>query len=511
MGKFIGSGKTVIFNTSYLYIRMLLMMFISLYTSRLVLKNLGVSDFGIYGIVGSVVTFFNVISSNLRGASQRFISFELGKGHNISVTFTSLLFIHVLLVLVIILFAETIGVYYLDYYIQIPSNRLDAAYWTFQFSILTLLLNILSIPYLALIISSEKMKIFAYIGIVEATMKLFFVYSLSFWKYDKLIIYSCLLFLIQVFIQILYISICIKHFKQISYSLIIRKQVIKGIFRFLGWNSIGTFSVVLREQGINILFNIFFGVIVNAARQITVQVQSSLQLFVTNFMTALEPYITKLYSSRNIEQMSEWVYRGCKISYILFLLLSLPVFVETKYVLDLWLDNYPEYTNLFVKLVILFQLFKTFQSPLSIAILATGKIKKYHLIMGVFNGGIFIVSFYAFKLGLPSYSTFVVSIVISLLLLYCICRIYSSMFKKNSIDFYRVVFFKMLILSIPPLLIVYAINMSLPSSFLRFFIIVITSSLSIIICTYLWGLNSQEKLFIRNGFYSVYGKYLKAK
>lgn len=378
------NNKQIAKNTLLLYFRMLLTMVVSLYTSRIVLNALGVEDFGIYNVVGGVVAMFSLLSGSLSTAISRFITYELGKGEqgNLNKIFSSAVTIQITLAAIIILFAELIGVWFLNTQMTIPVSRITASNWVFQISLLTFVINLISIPYNASIIAHEKMSAFAYISILEVVGKLVTAYLITISPIDKLIFYSFLMCIIALVVRFTYGYYCKKHFTECTYSFIWDKQLLKQMFGFAGWNFIGTASAVLRDQGGNILINLFNGPIVNAARGIAFQVNNAIQGFVNNFMIALNPQITKSYAANNHEYMMTLIFQGARLSFYMLLILSLPILLNTQYILEIWLKTVPEHSTLFVQLVLILAMSESISYPLITAIQATGRIRNYQLLVG---------------------------------------------------------------------------------------------------------------------------------
>lgn len=359
-------------------------MAVSLYTSRVVLNALGVEDFGIYNVVGGVVAMFSVLSGSLSTAISRFITYELGKGNkeNLNKIFSSAVTIQFGLAGIIILLAETIGIWFLNIKMNIPEVRMEAANWVFQFSIITFAINLISVPYNASIIAHEKMSAFAYISILEAVGKLTIAYLITISPIDKLIFYAILMCVVALIVRLTYGNYCKRHFSECTYHFSWDKLLLKQMFGFAGWNFIGASSAILRDQGGNVVINLFCGPTVNAARGIAFQVNNAVNQFVTNFMTALNPQITKSYASGDKEYMMTLIFQGARLSFYMLFLLSLPILVNTHYILTLWLKIVPEHAVLFVQLILIFALSESISQPLITAMLATGKIRNYQIIVG---------------------------------------------------------------------------------------------------------------------------------
>lgn len=491
-------------NTLYLYCRLLVSMVITLYTSRLILQNLGIEDYGIYNAVGGVVAMFSIISSSLSVSISRNLTFELGKGDldRLKKTFSMAINIQLMIIAVVCLLAETVGLWFLNYKMVIPSNRIVAANFVFQFSLLTFALNIFCVPFNASIIAHERMKTFAYIGILDVVLKLIVVVLLKWSVVDTLIYYGILLFLEALIIRLIYGIYCKRNFEECTYHFNKDRDVLKSLLGFATWNFIGSSSSILRSQGVNILLNLFFGPTVNAARAISVQVNTAVNSFVANFMTALTPQITKAYAQKNFEYLLMCIYRGSKFSYFLLLFLSLPVLVETEYILKLWLVNVPETTVWFVRFMIIFSLVDTYSRTLINANNATGDIKVYQLVIGSINLTVLPLVYLALKFGAPAESSVLVSVVVSLAGLFP--RIY---FNKKHIPvsfscFTRQVIIPTALVSLISVLMPYVVMKNLPQNILSLVIVTILCFISVVLSIIFLGVTSEERniaiSFIKN-------------
>lgn len=409
------NNKRIAKNTLLLYIRMLFLMAVNLYTSRVVLNVLGVEDFGIYNVVGGVVAMFSMLSGSLSAAITRFITYELGTGDRESLKriFSSAVTIQIGLAVLIILLAEAIGVWFLNIKMNIPDARIVAANWVFQFSILTFAINLISVPYNASIIAHERMSAFAYISILEAIGKLAIAFLIVVSPMDKLIFYAILMCAVALIVRFAYGIYCKRNFEECTYHFIFDKDLLKRMFGFAGWNFIGATSAVLRDQGGNVVINLFCGPAVNAARGIAFQVNNAVSGFVTNFMTALNPQITKSYAAGDRDYMMTLIYQGARLSFYMLLLLSLPVLINTHYILELWLKTVPEHAVLFVQLVLVFAMSESISHPLITAMLATGKIRNYQLVVGGLQMMNLPVSYILLRIGMFPEVVIVVAIVIS--------------------------------------------------------------------------------------------------
>lgn len=395
------NNKRIAKNTLFLYFRTIFVMAVGLYTSRVVLQVLGVEDYGIYNVVGGFVSLFSLLSGSLTVASQRFLAFELGKEKSdVSRVFSSTVTIHIILALILFLLLEIGGLFLLNYKINIPSDRIQAANWVFHCSVITFCINIVSVPYNAAIVAYERMSAFAYVSIFEVVAKLLAVFALYKLKFDSLVLYAVFMMLIALLLRLMYGWYCHVCFKECRYKFMMDKQILKTMLSFSGWNFIGSSASVLNNQGINILTNLFFGVTINAARGVAAQVDNAINTFVNNFMMALNPQIIKSYASKNYDYLNKMIITGTKAAFFLFGIICLPIFVNTEYILKLWLSNVPDYSALFVRLGIIFMLCQNFSQCLYTAMLATGDIKKYQIVVGGLSLLAFPIAWIFFKMGL---------------------------------------------------------------------------------------------------------------
>jgi len=502
------NNKRIAKNTLLLYFRMLFLMAVSLYTSRVVLNALGVEDFGIYNVVGGVVAMFSVLSGSLSAAISRFITYELGKGNqeNLNKIFSSAVTIQLILSGIIILLAETIGMWFLNAKMNIPEVRMEAANWVFQFSILTFAINLISIPYNASIIAHEKMSAFAYISILEAVGKLTIAYLITIAPIDKLIFYAILMCVVALVVRFTYGNYCKRHFSECTYHFVWDKQLLKQMFGFAGWNFIGASSAVLRDQGGNVVINLFCGPAVNAARGIASQVNNAVNQFVVNFMTALNPQITKSYAAGNKEYMMTLIFQGARLSFYMLLLLSLPILVNTHYILVLWLKIVPEHAVFFVQLILIFALSESISQPLITAMLATGKIRNYQIIVGGLQMMNLPISYILLRLGYFPEVVIVIAICISQCCLAARLILLRGMIGLSITKYLKNVYLNIIIVSIIAVILPLISAYYIKESFINFILI----SLIAIICTlssiYFIGCNNQEKEFIHQKLGTIKSK-----
>ena len=413
------NNKRIAKNTLYLYLRMLLTMGVSLYTSRIVLNALGIVDFGIYNIVGGVVILFSFINNSLSSATQRFLNFELGKGDALETKriFSMSLTIHICVALFVVLLAETVGLWFLNTQMNIPFERLAAANWVYQFSVLTVCMNFVQVPYYASVVAYEKMSFFAYIAIIEVMLKLLIVFMLIYVGFDKLELYSILTFGIAVVVFICYKYYCNTQIDISRYKYFWDKSLFYSLLSFSGWMLFGAAAGVSATQGVNVLLNVFYGVAVNAAMGISNQVNSAVNQFVSNFQTAFMPQITKLYAIGDFEHLRKLIGQSSRFSFLLLFALACPLMLNIDFVLKLWLKTVPEYSSVFCILILTFSLIEVVSKPVGLAIHATGKVKYYNIVMSIALLMNIIFSFIFLSLGFLPAVVLVINVCVGILCL----------------------------------------------------------------------------------------------
>ena len=368
-----------------LYIRMLLIMGMMLYTSRIVLEMLGETDYGIYNVVGGIVTMMGFLSASLSGATSRFITFELGRdtGGDVSRVFRCALTVHYLLGAIIFLLSETVGLWFVLEKMVIPSQRLTAAIVVYQCSVVTVVIRLISTPYNALIIAHERMSAFAYISIVEIVAQLVIVFALLNATNDRLIVYASLLLLLQIIIRFIYMFYCKYSFSESNSRWLWDKQLSRTFFIYAGWTLNGNLAVIGYTQGLNLLLNLFFGPAVNAARAIAVQIQTGVNQFSQNFQMALRPPIIKSYACGSLNYMHKLLISHAKYSFYLVLVIAMPILIYTEYVLQLWLVHVPAHTVAFCRLMLIISLYCTLNGHVIQAVHATGYLKNFQIAEGM--------------------------------------------------------------------------------------------------------------------------------
>lgn len=505
------NNKRIAKNTLLLYFRMLFMMAVSLFTSRVILNTLGVEDYGIYNVVGGIVAMFGFINGSMSSATQRYITFALGKGDEkrLHTVFSTTLQIHTLIAAIIVILGETIGLWFLYNKMQIPIDRMDAAFWVLQCSIISTVIMIVSVPYNAAIIAHEKMSAFAYISVLEVVLKLAIVYMLVVFSIDKLILYAFLILTIQVLIRFCYSIYCHKHFKETKYIHVWDKALFKEMTGFAGWSIFGNLSAVIFTQGLNMLLNVFFGPVVNAARAVAVQVQNAIQQFVGNFQMALNPQITKTYAKGEMEEMHKLMYRSARFSFYLLFFLSLPVLFETDFILTVWLKTVPEHTVTFLRIMICTSLIYTCANPMIIANQATGKVKKYQAVCGTTLIMILPISWVLLELGFPAYSVFIVHFAME-----GVCQLARMLMLRPLIgielrDYFYNIYLRVAIVVIAAVVCPWLVYVYMPEGLIRFLAVGMVSVLSVSSSAYLLGLSANERVFIKSKAVAIRNKYLR--
>ena len=377
------NNKRIAKNTLFLYIRMFIMMAVSLYTSRVVLQKLGVEDFGLYNIVGGIVVLFSILNSSLASATQRFLNFELGKGkiEDVNKVFQCSITLHLILCVIILLLSETVGLWYINHVMNVPEGRLNAANLVYHFSVITFCVNLLRVPFHANIIAHERMSFYAYVSIIEAFLKLGIVYLLMISPFDRLVFYAFLVMLVTLIINVIYVIYNKYKYSNLKISCFWEQERVRSMLSFSGWSLFGSLAVVSNQQGINLVLNYFCGVALNAAAGVAGQVTGALYGFISNFQVAFNPQIIKLYAQNKKKEFFKFVFRASKVSYLLLFLLGMPVYFLAPVILKIWLVEVPEHTVAFCRIIILYNLVDALNGPLWTAVNARGKIKSYQILM----------------------------------------------------------------------------------------------------------------------------------
>jgi O-antigen/teichoic acid export membrane protein len=492
-------NSRIVKNTFVLYLRSIVVLLITLYTSRVVLATLGVEDYGVYFVVGGVVAVLSSISNSLSGAISRFITFELGRGdtHRLNTVFSTSVQIQVVLALIIVSLILIAGVWFVNERLNIPAERLEAANWVLVCSAVGFGFGLVSATYNALIIAHEHMKAFAYISILSAVLNLGVVFLLSASTFDKLKTYAVLLLAVSLLIQICYWTYCRKLFQESRFRFVWDIALLKSMFGFSGWAFSSHFVGMLNTQGINILTNIYFGVVLNAARGIATQVEGALSQFTQNLTVSVNPQITKSYAANDKEYMFQLICRGSKFAYFSALVFTIPLFIEAETVLMLWLGVVPEYATVFLRLTLLTMLPQVLGGVLFTAAMATGRIRRYSILINVVSIFTFIFTWMLFYLGSPPEVAYLVHLLIRSLLV--ALRVY---LLKSMINFRPLIYFKSVFLRIFPVsILAFAIpSMVLMSpvqeSYLRVLLVIAVSVPATLFIVYSIGLTLNERVYV---------------
>lgn len=498
MEKESSKNKRIAKNTIALYLRTLATMGIGLFTSRIVLNALGINDFGIYNVVGGVVAMFSIISASLSQSISRYLTFELGKENTdrLKLIFSTSVNIQIIISFFILIFAETIGTWFLNNKLNIAPDRIYAANWVLQFSILSFIAALISVPYNAAIIAHEKMKAFAYVGILEASFKLIIVIALYFSPIDLLITYSFMLFLVSCVIRLVYGKYCKEHFEECNYKFIIDRKLFYSMSKFAGWNFISSTMYILNTQGVNIISNLFFGVGVNAARGVTLQVDSIIKTFVNNFTTAVKPQIIKSYSSGEIDYNAKLICKSTKFSYFLMMFFAIPLVFETETVLHLWLKTYPAYAPDFIRLTMIFSLVWILGELLYTNIMAIGKLKKYMITETCISCMIFIGSYILFYYGFSPTTPYVIFIIIYTILI-GVRLVFLNKIQHFPINLYlKETLYPVIIVSLLSIIIPIFVKILLPTSIINSLLIILLCIVCCSVNIYIIGLNTEERNFV---------------
>lgn len=510
MSQTLNNNKRIAKNTLLLYFRQLLLMFIGLFTSRVVLNSLGVENYGVYNVVGGIVAMFTLLTGSLSAAISRFINVGLGKGDigRLNVIFSTAVNVQIGMAILVGLLCEIGGVWFLNTHLNIPIARMEAANWVLQLSIITFCINLISVPYNAAIIAHEKMNVFAYISILEGVFKLIVAYTLYVSPYDKLKTYAVLLTVIAIILRFIYGFYCGKTFKECHYHYVFDKQTLKDISGFAGWNFFGSGAYLFNTQGVNIVTNLFFGVAANAARGVATQAEGIVKTFVTNFTTAINPQIMKSYAEGNLHYTFSLVCRGAKFSYCLMLIFAVPFMFETETIMTLWLKTYPPEAPLFLRLSMIGTMFDLLGNSTANAAWATGKIKRYYLYVATIGCLVFPISWICFEIGCPAYTSYIVFAVIYLLLVFVKLWILNGLIGFPQMMFIKEVVFRIGIVTLSSFILPVIVYNIMNDSMFWHLLLTVICGISACYSIYLFGLSTKERKTINT---MLLNKYFKIK
>ncbi len=491
------SNKRIAKNTLILYTRTILMMGIGLYTSRIILRILGVTDFGIYNAVGGVVAMLGFISSSLGNSTSRFMTIAIGRGDQTYTnrTFGNIKVIYYVLCVIIVLLAETIGLWFLLYKMTIPAERMNAAFWVFQFSILSAVLGLVSVPYISTIIAHERMSAFAYTSLFDTFLKLLICFLLQVIPYDKLETYAFLFFMVEVIDRIIYALYCNRNFEEVHTRARVDRIQLREMLSMSVYTLMGNLFWILNTQGVNLLLNVFFGPVVNAARGIAMQVQGAMGQFVANFQTAINPQITKSYADGDSTRMHRLLQLNSKFSFLLMFVMSVIVFIEAPVILKWWLKLVPDNTIIYLRIILLYSLLGTLTNPLWVSVLATGNLRRYQVFDSIVQASVLPVAYIFFKyFCVPSYWIFFILLLFKLIEFIVRVIVVLPLINHHYLDYIREVIKPLfLVFFTAPLLPFILSCIGLQSEILKFILLFIISISSCILSIWLLGLKKNEK------------------
>lgn len=496
------STKKVYKNTLFLYFRMLLLLGVNLYTSRIILEALGVIDFGIYNVVAGIIVVLSFVNNSMSLAVNRYISFEMGRdnGGAVGRIFSVSVNIHALIALMVIVFGETVGLWFVNYKLVIPPERIVAANWIYQFSIFSFVMTVFRVPYNAMIIAYEEMKAYAYISIVEGLLRLLIAYSILYITFDKLIVYGGLMALSVALVTVVYIFFCLHKYVECRYRFIWDGNLIKSMGQYAGISTMGNLSSVVLDQGQNILLNMFFGPVLNAARGIAYQVNTALNVFVSNLYMAATPQITKSYAADDREYFVKIVNQTALFSQLCLTVLVVPVIVELPYLLHLWLgDGFPEATVIFGRLVLLNMFTANLVKTLLIALQSASKIFKVHFYTGMLTICNIPIDYVLLKwFHIEAYQVFIVQFIIDLIFIYVVLYLAKKQLVWNISEYLFRVILPMFLLFISDVLLLYIIMEALPVNFLTVSLSFLISGFFILFLAYMFVFPKTMKMFLKD-------------
>lgn len=498
------ANKRIAKNTIFLYIRTFVSMLISLYTSRKILEALGISDYGILNVVGGVISMLTFLNGSMSVATQRYLTVELGKknGGDYNRIFNMAVLIHIGLAALVLIAAETVGLWFVNTYLNIPAERMSAANWVYQASVLSTILGILQTPYHASIVSHEHMHVYAYVGLGESFGKLFLVLLLVVYPYDRLVFWGFIMFFFQFLMAIIYREYCIRQFSECELHLKWDSSIFNSMLKFTGWNMFGTIACILKDQGVNILMNIFGGPIANAARGVSGQISGAVQGLTSGFQSAVNPQLTKRYAANDKEATCRLLCESSKISYFLLFIITLPVMMEADFILKLWLVEVPPMTALFTRIILIESLFNTLSGPMITSLMATGNIKWYQIVVGLSLLLIVPVAYLFLKLGYPIETALIISVLfivlgVMLRIIFCKKQIGLSLRLYGFTVVLPIIIVTVLSVALPVF-----IHYRLPAGWERLVISTVISCTIVAVLIYTIGLTPVERNFIMTGIVS---------
>lgn len=490
-------NRTIVRNTIVLYVRMLIQLMVGLYTTRIVLHSLGPVDYGIYNVIGGIVIIFSILNTSISVGTQRFLTIELGSGNisKLNKVYINSVNIHLFLSILFFILAETIGLWYLNNKLNIPTGREFAALWTYQCVVLSTISIITTVPDYAVIVAREKFLYFTFVTLADVCLNLVVAFLISLVHCDKLIFYSTAYLVIVILTRLAYKLYTRLKFDEARYKLSIDKSLTIEMLHFSGWNLSSNLSTVLMTQGVNILLNFFFNPIINAARGLAVQIQNVVNRFASNFQIAFNPQIIKSYASNDLHFMKNLITRACRFSYILLFSISLPIIFEAETLLNIWLKEVPEYTPIFIKLILCTSIVDSMSNPISTAVNATGKIKTFHLGLTFLQISSLPIGYIILKIGMPPYSVFVLCLLITLFAAVARIVILCRVLNLKLSDFAYNVLFRCLLVSVLPILGTVLLEQHFHETLAGSIVIILISFSLAVLSSFIFGLTNNEKKF----------------
>lgn len=503
------NNKRIAKNTLFLYFRMIFLMCISLYTSRIILEALGVSDYGIYNVVGGFVAMFALISSSLTGACSRFLNYEMGCGteSRLKIVFSTSLTVHIALAIIIAVACESFGVWYVNNRMVIPVERLTAANWVFQISILNFCMNLITIPFNAAIISHEKMSTFAYVSIFEGITRLLICFIVIISPTDHLVTYAFLYMLVQVSVMIMYQTYCRKNFGECHYEFVIDKPLVKQMFFYSGWHVIGNSASVLNRQGVDLVLNMFCGTVLNAAKGISNQVMNAVSSFANNFMLAMNPQITKSYAQGDYKYMMSLVFSGSRFSFYLLFFLSFPIILNADFIIHIWLKTVPDYTVQLAQLSLVVAMITSLSNPLVTSQNATGKVRNYQIVVGGIQLLNLPLCYIVLCNGFSPISIMIVAIIVELLSLAARLLMIPFYIKAfSAISYIKEVLLKVILMTVIATIIPISLHFYMNKGMLSFAVVTLSCFIFTILSIVIVGCTKRERELLRCQVYKIMSK-----
>lgn len=502
------NNKRIAKNTMFLYFRMGLVLIVSLFSTRVVLQALGVEDYGIYNVVSGFVSMFAFLNTSMSNGVQRFYNFSLGRKNDYSITdvYNTAIQIQSILAIVLLLLLETIGIWYMYNEMVIPTERFASALWVFQFSVISMLVIVMQIPYSASIMAYEKMDYYAYVSIFDVLAKLGIAYAIKYSSFDRLLLYGLLNLVVTLIGFLLYYAYAKSHFKELKFICAIKKELFKPMLSFSGWNVFGSFAYMLKNQGVNMLLNVFFGPVVNAARGVSAMIMSAIQGFQGNIVVAFRPQLVQSYASADYRRVQNLFFSLSKVSFILLALLSIPVIIEIDYILSLWLGTeVPDYTIPFTILVLVNMVISSLNTPVSQVVHATGKMKQYQIGTSLAVCSIIPIAWIFLKMGFDATSVYWVSLAATIVN-QTICNwLLKKVFDYNIKAYMKSVIMPCTLFAVMSPILPYLITVFIPSSFGRLILVTLVSIVSSLIVSLCLVLNKSERKLVK----SFISKFLK--